>query len=76
MTEADRKAYVDSYWKAMPDQVPDEYSRPSGAPYTADVEEDTYNLVATSEQGVRIYDNTYPGSEGTDGWKHPATVHG
>jgi len=34
LTEEDRKSYIKAYWDRMPDQVPDEYSRPSGDPET------------------------------------------
>jgi hypothetical protein len=34
---ADRDAFVKEYWLDQPDQVPDEYSAPSGDPIPVDV---------------------------------------
>jgi hypothetical protein len=42
------KAYIKSYWDAMPDEVPDEYSRPHQEPRWIDVTEVTYKQVLDS----------------------------
>jgi hypothetical protein len=68
LSEADRIAYIAAYWARMPGEVPDEYSRPDGAPYLADVDAKTYKAVKASKNGTRYWDNAYPGSGGTDGW--------
>lgn len=54
-TKADLDAFVRAYWQDMPDEVPDEYSRPCGEPYLVDVDESTYNLVLGSAHGIRRY---------------------
>ena len=67
LTDADRRAYITEYWDGMPDEVPDEYSRPDGTPYGWDADEATYERVHASRNGVREY-RPVPGSGGTDGW--------
>jgi hypothetical protein len=69
LTEADRKAYIKEYWDRMPNETPDEYSRPAGTPYTAEVDD-----VKITGHGIRFNGNNYPGSGGTDGWV--STGHG
>ena len=66
-TEADRAAYVKAYWARMPDGAPDEYSRPDGSPYSAEVDDEAFAKI--TDQGFRVYDNKYPGSGGPDGWR-------
>ena len=66
LTEADRKAFIKAYWDRMPYEVPDEYSRPSGQPYLADVEDDVADKI--TGHGIWGHGNNYPGSGGTDGW--------
>ena len=58
------KRYIAAYWKKMPDGVPDEYSRPSGTPYLADINDIDFK----GQIGLRIFDNKYPGEGGKDGW--------
>ena len=54
-TEADARAYVDDYWKTMPDSAPDEYERPSSSTlYTYDVEEKVFRDVSKSKNGIRV----------------------
>ena len=59
--------FVDAYWKTMPDEVPDEYSRPDGTPYWCTVDDETYQQLMESEHGIWKH-GVYPGSGGTDGW--------
>jgi hypothetical protein len=33
VSEAEAKRYVDEYWDGMPDDPPDEYSRPDSEPF-------------------------------------------
>jgi hypothetical protein len=69
LSDAHRVAYIKDYWDGMPDYpVPDEYSRPDGTPYLADVDEKTYEEVKVTKNGERYYRGPYPGSGGTDGW--------
>ncbi len=52
----------------MPDgSAPDEYSRPSGTPYMAEVDATTFAKVKDSKNGIRC-GGRLPGSGGTDGW--------
>lgn len=78
LTMADRDAYVkDIYAKRDPYNVPDEYERVDGTPYEAKVDRKTYDKVAASEHGIRIYSNQYPrddqGTQGPDGWRSSKT---
>lgn len=67
--EYNRQSYISDYWNKMPrDEVPDEYERPCGTPYEAEVSDTEYEEVCASKFGVRRYNNNYPGSGGIDGW--------
>jgi hypothetical protein len=68
LTESDRVAYEKAYWEKMPDEVQEEYSRPSGKPYSAEVDDATFAKVKAGDKGIREFDNDYPGNQGTDGW--------
>lgn len=71
LTEEDRKSFIAGYWAMMPKAVPDEYSRPNGTPYIADVEPTDLMMAALQQQqGFRSYERVYPGSGGADGWVH------
>lgn len=67
LNEADRRAFIRAYWDTMPDEVPDEYSRPSGTPYEWNADEATYARVQASTNGTWGH-GTPPGSGGVDGW--------
>lgn len=54
-TPDDCVRYIKEYWAAMPDEVPDEYSRPDGSPQIVCVDEKTYQQVCRSVCGVRYY---------------------
>lgn len=71
LTEEHRVAYIKAYWDRMPDEPPDEYSRPDGSLYEAEIPIEVYEKVIASKNGIRIWDNEYPGGGGTDGWRHP-----
>jgi hypothetical protein len=67
----DREAlhrYVLNYWNGMPDRAPDTYSRPSGTPFEAEVDDMTFTAMQKTKDGLMFYDNNYPGSGGKDGW--------
>ncbi len=55
LTESDRQRYITEYWGRMPDEVPDEYSRPDGSPVRIDVDELLYAQVAASKNGLRFW---------------------
>ena len=69
LSEDDRNKYISDYWDRQPKQVPDEYERPCGTPYVADVDVDDETLARLQKhQGVRFYKRDYPGDGGKDGW--------
>ena len=51
----DVKKYIDGYWSKMPDEVPDEYSRPAGQPRVVDVDQTIFDEVAATENGRRFF---------------------
>lgn len=55
LTEAHRKEFVREYWDRMPDEVPDEYSCPSGPPSLVNVDDDIYRLVQATKNGIHRY---------------------
>jgi len=57
LTEEARKSYIEDYWASMPDEVPDEYSRPCGSPYVASVNEKTFIKVKASKNGIGLSRN-------------------
>ena len=69
------KKYIERYWDGMPDSAPDEYSRPCCTPYLADVDDETWEQIQKSKDGLgtRSYGHDYPGDGGSDGWKNVAT---
>ncbi|OGZ11738.1 MAG: hypothetical protein A3C93_02270 [Candidatus Lloydbacteria bacterium RIFCSPHIGHO2_02_FULL_54_17] len=70
VSEVLREQYIREYWSRMPDQAPDEYSRPDGTPYWCEVSEKTYHEILEnkySKYGLRR-SGPYPGDGGTDGW--------
>lgn len=67
-TDEDRLAYIKAYWDSMPDSPPDEYSRPSGSPYQAEIDSGTYGKLTEAGLGLRVYRGPYPGDGGPDGW--------
>lgn len=71
LNEKDRKAFIEDYWQGMPDQAPDEYSKPDGSPYLCDIDEKTYQKVSASKNGVRFFD-TPPVNSGDAGWSGSA----
>lgn len=55
LSEQDRKAYVAEYWKGMPEETPDEYSRPEGGPVPFEVQGDVYEKVKSTKYGLRFF---------------------
>jgi hypothetical protein len=62
--------FIIAYWDRMPDKTPDEYSRPSGRPYYAEVSEEVFAKLTLAGEGMWGDGNNYPGDGGTDGWKN------
>ena len=52
-TASDRDRFIKDYWDTLPDEVPDEYSRPHGQPQRVRVSEDLYKSVLKSAYGIR-----------------------
>ena len=51
LNSEDLDKFVRQYWSRMPDQVPDEYSRPSGEPVWVEVDGNKYLQVQESDCG-------------------------
>lgn len=68
LNDADREQYIKEYWSGMPDEVPDEYSRPCGTAYWCEVDQKMHDEILKSTNGIREFRNSYPGSGGADGW--------
>ena len=51
--------YIKDYWERMPDDPPDEYSKPSGHPILVEVSESVYKEVhaAQKQHGLRIWNH-------------------
>ena len=60
LSEFDRLEYIKRYWDSLPAVPPEEYWRPCGTPYLAQVDEAIYNTVVKSNQGSRYFNNRYP----------------
>lgn len=54
-TESDFDTFLEKYWDTMPDEVPDEYSRPAGEPMKAYVTKTIYERIKKSKKGVRLW---------------------
>lgn len=67
LNDSDRRGFIEEYWASMPNSAPDEYSRPDGTPYEAEVEAAVYEEVEASKNGIRRLGNP-PGHGGVDGW--------
>jgi hypothetical protein len=55
LTKEDFKGFVEQYWSKMPDDVPDEYSRPAGGPEIAYVTQKLYKKIQESDKGIRLW---------------------
>jgi len=53
LSEAARLAFIKAYWETMPDYPPNEYSRPVGAPYSAEVDDEIFAEISASTNGIR-----------------------
>mgnify|MGYP001573228924 CR=1 FL=1 len=57
LTEEDYRKFVNMYWKGMPNEVPDEYSRPAGSPCEVKVSKRLYDEIRRSKYGLRYFDD-------------------
>lgn len=55
LSQEDWKAFRKEYWKGMPKEVPEEYSRESDAPYHVRVDKKTFQAIKNSKNGIRRY---------------------
>ena len=46
----DCRVFIENYWKGMPKEVPDEYSRPEGKPKPYSIPEATYKKLEKNKQ--------------------------
>lgn len=65
-TEEARERFIKAYWDRQPKETPDEYSRPHGTPYTAEVPAADFEKM--KGDGERFWQDNYPGNGGKDGW--------
>jgi len=69
LTEADSQAYFKEYCNRLPKIVSDDYERPDGDPYLAEVDEETFENVRKSRNGTRHHYSDPPGLGGRNGWQ-------
>ena len=59
LSDEDRVSFIEAYWDTMPDEVPDEYSRPAGDPKSQAVSHEDYQKLLEArhrgEYGLRFY---------------------
>jgi len=54
LTRSDAAAFECAYWATMPEEAPDEYSRPSSTPLVADVRQELYEKIKQEKNGLRL----------------------
>jgi hypothetical protein len=55
LTEFDYKVFLKDYWRGMPEEVPDEYSRPAGNPVKSFANSSLINKIKSTKNGLRIF---------------------
>lgn len=55
LNDEQRAQFVKAYWDSKPNETPDEYSRPDGAPERIEVDASIYEAVKASPPGVRRF---------------------
>lgn len=60
MRNADVESFVRDYWESMPDETPDEYSRPCGEYYVCEIDGETYCKLKESKNGLRFFRGKLP----------------
>lgn len=65
LSKEDAEQFIKEYWAGLPDEVPDEYSRPSTLIHegsigsgTIDIDEATYQKIKKSKNGIRIWNGS------------------
>lgn len=58
-TSKDLHQFCEDYWAKMPEQTPDEYSRPDGSSRVIVISEELHNRLAKSENGIRLWQNEF-----------------
>lgn len=53
ISEEDRVDFIKAYWDKMPAFAPSEYSRPYGTPFWIDVDDETFDKIKASKNGIR-----------------------
>jgi len=53
----DSRDFVEAYWARMPDEPPEEYSKPAGEPVKVFVSPKIYKQIQDSENGIRFYNS-------------------
>ncbi len=61
LTEEDCKSYVRKYWSEMPNEVPDEYSRPAGRSAKVKVSKELYRRIGKGKSGIRYFSSSDEG---------------
>lgn len=57
VTMSGLKEYITAYWQQMPNEAPDEYSRPSGAPYRTGAADSILCLLEENGGSQRYWSN-------------------
>jgi len=51
--------FIEDYWNTMPEEVPNEYSRPCYPAMSVKVTPTLYLKISESENGIRFYNRTF-----------------
>lgn len=56
MTSGDYERFMEKYWRRMPKESPEEYSKPAGFPVTAYVSKRLSSIIRKNRNGLRLYE--------------------
>lgn len=59
LTEEDAKAFVKEYNEDLPEEVPDEYSRPDSGPQKVVISDKLYEKLTDSDNGIRLWQSEF-----------------
>lgn len=59
LTIEDSRKYIDEYWASMPPEAPDEYSRPSSGGQTFEVDDEVYQRIKQTKNGLRVWQHEF-----------------
>lgn len=64
-SQEDLRCFIRGYWDSMPDEIPDEYSRPVENPYRAIVSKELYDKLLNSKNphGCRVFQHEMRGEQ-------------